>query len=115
MLWVDADTVIVNPRVPVETFLPPWAFTDVNMLVTTDVDGLEGGVFALRVCTWSIRFLSAVLAFPHYRPEVPAAFRDQTAMAHMLADAAFADQVVRLPRRSLNACPTECDETAHPS
>lgn len=88
--WFDADTVILNPSTPLETFLPPrnlHALRSVNLLITSNWDGLNSGVFALRVSPWSVSFLSAVLAYPIYEADRTRRdrFRDQSAFQFLLA------------------------------
>ena len=34
--WVDADTVITNPNIPLEVFLPPEEFPHLHLLATAD-------------------------------------------------------------------------------
>ena len=87
--WFDADTVILNPSTPLETFLPPRhlpALRSVNLLITSNWDGLNSGVFALRVSPWSVSFLSAVLAYPIYEADRTRRdrFRDQAAFQFLL-------------------------------
>ncbi|KAF2225014.1 hypothetical protein BDZ85DRAFT_194813, partial [Elsinoe ampelina] len=115
LLWVDADTVLLNPYVPVETFLPPSPeFDDVNLLVTRDWNGLNNGVFPVRVCQWSVELFAAIVSFRFYRPEAPLVFRDQSAMDELLKDARFRGNVVWAPQRWFNAYQGEHNETLAP-
>lgn len=116
LFWVDADTIIINPYVPVEVFLPPatheWA--DVHMLVTHDWNGLNNGIFPIRVCEWSVQLLSAIIAYPHYKPEDELQFRDQSAMARVLEVPYFKRRTVLVPQRWFNAYQGEIEETIAP-
>lgn len=91
--WFDADTAIMNPYTPLEIFTPPddaehEALKNVDLLIASNWDGLNSGVFALRVAPWSVSFISAVLAYPIYETERQKTdrFRDQSAFQFLLAD-----------------------------
>ncbi|KAI9694937.1 MAG: hypothetical protein M1822_000554 [Bathelium mastoideum] len=116
LFWMDADTVLLNPHIPIAAFLPPESggFEDVHLVVAHDFNGLNNGVFALRVCRWSVQLLLAVLAFPHYRPEHFLLFRDQSAMEELLKEPRFARHSVTAPQRWFNAYQGEHNETLAP-
>lgn len=114
LFWVDADTIIINPHVPAEIFLPPHGFNDVHLLVSHDFNGLNNGVFPIRVHPWSVELLSAVLAFPIYRPDENLLFRDQSAMGELLKTPKFARHTVQAPQRWFNAYQGEINETIAP-
>ncbi|THV88421.1 hypothetical protein D6D27_07279, partial [Aureobasidium pullulans] len=62
LAWVDPDTLVLNQQVPMDIFLPPPE-EEINLIATHDDDGyFNGGVFFLRVDTWSLEFLIQVLA-----------------------------------------------------
>ncbi|KAK3694182.1 hypothetical protein B0T22DRAFT_451833 [Podospora appendiculata] len=117
--WFDADTAILNPHTPLEIFLPPENLTgleNVDLIINSNWDGLNSGVFALRVSPWSVTFLSAVLAYPIYEAHRIATdrFRDQSAFQFLLqsADSPFADTPmkgkdhwVEVPMRWFNSLP----------
>lgn len=54
LFWVDvdADTIILNPHLPIDVFLPPPGseFDDINLMYSSDWNGLNNGVFPVRVC-----------------------------------------------------------------
>lgn len=116
LFWMDADTVLLNPYIPIAAFLPPESggFDDVNLVVVHDWNGLNNGVFAIRVCRWSVELLTAVLAFPHYRSDFFLLFRDQSAMDELLKERRFARQTVKAPQRWFNAYQGEHNETLAP-
>lgn len=35
-MWFDAGTLVTNPFIPAETFLPPFDLDDVHLLATED-------------------------------------------------------------------------------
>ncbi|KAF2095448.1 hypothetical protein NA57DRAFT_7934, partial [Rhizodiscina lignyota] len=104
LFWVDADTIILNPYVPIEVFLPPaGGWDDVHMLVTSDWNGLNNGVFPIRVCQWSVELLSSILSYRVYRPQADLQFRDQSAMDALLKEERFSSHVLHVPQRWFNA------------
>lgn len=105
LAWYDADTMVFNRLVPLEIFLPPPDLTVVQALVTQDWNGLNAGVFLLRVSEWTVEFLSAVLAFPIFRPDVQLTWSEQSAMDVLLREERFANGSVIVPARWFNAYP----------
>ncbi|TKA58768.1 hypothetical protein B0A49_12021 [Cryomyces minteri] len=115
LLWVDADTILLNPYIPVEIFLPPSpAFDDVHLMVSHDWNGLNNGVFPIRVHRWSVELLSAIVAFRHYLPDENLVFRDQSAMEFLLRQRKFKMHTVEAPQRWFNAYQGEHNETLAP-
>ena len=76
----------MNPKLPLEIFLPPSQWSQVHLLVTNDLNGLNDGIFFLRVHEWSLWFLSTVLAFTYYRPDVDLRYGEQTAMELLIQE-----------------------------
>jgi hypothetical protein len=115
LLWVDADTIMLNPHIPLEIFLPPSPqFDDVHLLVTRDWNGLNNGVFPIRVNQWAVELLSAVVSSRYYKPDQDLTFRDQSAMDLLLKDKKFAAHTVEAPQRWFNAYQGEHNETLAP-
>ncbi|KAK3632992.1 hypothetical protein LTR56_016040 [Elasticomyces elasticus] len=116
LFWVDADTIILNPYVPIEAFLPPAGreFEDVHMIFTEDWNGLNNGVFPVRVNRWSVDLFSAIVSFRYYRPDDPLPMRDQSAMGDLLEEPHFSKHLVQAPQRWFNAYQGEHNETLAP-
>jgi hypothetical protein len=76
---------------------------EVNLLVTNDMNGLNNGIFLLRVSPWSVSLFTAILAFRHYNPTVELKFTEQSAMELVLKDDRFRDQVQFVPQHWFNA------------
>ncbi|KAF2212554.1 glycosyltransferase family 34 protein, partial [Cercospora zeae-maydis SCOH1-5] len=116
LLWVDADTVLLNPHIPIDVFLPPPGseFDDIHLVYANDWNGLNNGVFPVRVNQWAVNLFSAIVSFRHYRPTDPLVFRDQSAMDSLLHDPAFSPHVVQAPQRWFNAYQGEHNETLAP-
>ncbi|KAI5358868.1 putative Heat shock protein 70kD domain superfamily [Septoria linicola] len=116
LLWVDADTVLLNPHIPIDVFLPPpgGEFDDIHLVYSNDWNGLNNGVFPVRVNQWAVQLFSAIVSFRHYRPNDPLTFRDQSAMDILLHEPAFAPHIVQAPQRWFNAYQGEHNETLAP-
>ena len=106
--WFDADSMIINPEIPLEIFLPPANFNDVHLLAGKDHNGLNTGIFFMRVHRWSIDFLVRVLGLPVFKPEIDLGYSaDQTAMAMVLNEPQFRGHLVYQPRTWYNAYMTD--------
>lgn len=59
-----------------------------HLLIASNWDGLNSGAFALRIHPWTVALLSAVLAYPIYKPDRVQTdrFRDQSAFQYLLED-----------------------------
>ena len=101
--WVDADTIILNPNIPLNIFLPPAEFSHLHLLVTADPHGLNNGVFFIKVHPWSVELLSAVVAYRMYRPYAELQYRDQSALVSVLEERHFKKNYSLLPQRWINA------------
>ena len=99
LMWVDGDSIIINPEIMPQIFLPPPDFNNVNFLVTKDHNGMNTGVFFLRVCDWSVKFMSKVLAYPLFRPDVDLGrSADQSAMELVAQEEGFRGATLYQPR-----------------
>lgn len=102
LFWFDADTVVMNYKMPLETFLPPDGddnLEDVHIIVTEDWNGLNNGVFGIRIVPDSVNLLASILAFREFRPETMLPFQDQSAMEMVLKQHNFAEHAVTVPQR----------------
>jgi hypothetical protein len=117
LFWADADTVILNPYVPLEIFLPPRKpeFEETYLLYANDWNGfLNNGVFLVKVNQWAVKFFSAIVSYRHYKPKEKLAFRDQGAMGKVMKEPYFVNSVVQAPQRWFNAYQGEHNETLAP-
>ena len=101
----------MNPNVPLESFLPPPAFSHIHLLVTADPHGLNNGVFFIKVHSWSVELISAVVAYPYFHPETELQYRDQSALVEVLREKHFQNHVLYLPQRWFNAYQQALDPT----
>ncbi|KAK5733282.1 hypothetical protein LTS12_026970, partial [Elasticomyces elasticus] len=85
LMWVDADSIIINPAISSEVFLPPSDLSHIHFVGTRDHIGLNTGIFYLRVSAWSVSFLVETLGMPLYKPELELGrSADQEAMGKIL-------------------------------
>lgn len=107
--WVDADTVVTNPNIPLEIFLPPEEFPHIHLLATADPHGPNNGIFFLKIHPWSVELLSAVIAYPTFRPDQALQYRDQSALEKILKEPKFHRNFAIVPQRWFNAYQAEED------
>ncbi|KAL3492772.1 cytochrome P450 [Aspergillus germanicus] len=104
LMWVDADSAVLNPAIPLEIFFPPNDLSSIHLVATKDHKGLNTGIFFLRVHPWTINLLTETLAFPAYNPSIDLDIQvDQSAMERVLNGSKYRDNVTYLPRTWINA------------
>lgn len=102
LFWFDADTVVVNYNIAMEDFLPPdqdEVLGKINILVADDWNGLNNGVFGIRVSRYAAELFAGILAFRDFEPDTPLPFQDQSAMEYMLKRRKFINHVAKVPQR----------------
>ncbi|KAI9796562.1 MAG: hypothetical protein M1833_006126 [Piccolia ochrophora] len=117
LFFFDADTIILNPNIPLSAFLPPDVAPDaasksefnsssIHFLPNADGGGINIGTFFLRVHPWSLAFLLRVLELPHVRPELKIEESwntEQNAYKHAAAEADHREHIRYIPRHWINA------------
>ena len=107
LMWVDGDTVIMNPKIPLDIFLPPSedkAWSHVHLVVTNDHRGLNNGVFFLRVHEWSVWLMNSCLNTQIHQPDLDLEFGDQSALQYWLHEVEnFKNNTIHVPQRWFNA------------
>ncbi|GCB17272.1 uncharacterized alpha-1,2-galactosyltransferase C637.06 [Aspergillus awamori] len=110
LFWVDGDTAVMNPNIPLEIFLPPERYTDTHLLMAKDWNGINNGVFFMRVNQWAVELLSATLSYPVVHPEVGLFWADQSAMENVINENDyFSRSIAFCPLRWFNAYPRNAD------
>ncbi|KAJ5633315.1 hypothetical protein N7490_009654 [Penicillium lividum] len=110
LMWVDADSIILNRQVPMQIFLPPSDLGDIHLVVSKDHQGLNTGIMFLQVHPWTVTFLSETMGYPLYLPQEDLGrSADQESMRRVLDKTTggpngegYADGVVYLPRPWIN-------------
>jgi hypothetical protein len=76
LFWHDRDTIVMNPHIPLDAFLPPEPeFAHINLLVTKDRNGLNNGVFFVRVSEWGLKM---------YMPDLQLKYTEQSGMEEVI-------------------------------
>ncbi|OAQ99598.1 hypothetical protein LLEC1_05921 [Akanthomyces lecanii] len=109
--WVDADSILINPEIPAEIFLPPADLADIHAVATKDHNGLNTGIIFVRVHPWTVTMLSETIGYPLHHPEVGLGGNaDQDVMAGIFKKqqggpdgAGYANDVIYIPRPLINA------------
>jgi len=102
VMWIDADAIIMNLRTHATDLIPE----DRDMVFATDFNGLNSGVFLVRYCDWSLKFLDTVyfLGDVNYDPDGFGAKWEQNTIKHLLEH--FDDSaahVAMLPQDRMNS------------
>lgn len=85
LFWHDRDTVLMNPQIPLDIFVPPEPeFAHVHLIVTRDRNGLNNGVFMVRVGQWAFKLFASALSIMEYEPEVRLKYSEQSAMEEVI-------------------------------
>jgi len=102
VMWVDADAVVMNHRVRAESLIPQGH----DLVFASDDNGLVAGIFLIRYCEWSLKFLETVffLGDLNSDPDDFGPKWEQNTIKHILKHfAGFAGHVALLPKRQLNS------------
>jgi hypothetical protein len=107
---VDADSIILNPAMPVDAFLPPADMKHVHMISSRDQNGLNAGILLFRVDLWTVNFLTETLGYPLFQPDKELGpGQEQEAMNRILKRPAASEQKrpynegnVFMPRKWIN-------------
>jgi len=83
IFWLDGDVSITNPTIKLETFLPEDE--NINFVAATDYNGLNAGVFFLKVNSWSYNIIINAMSYPHFKEKEYLRFAEQTALNNVLS------------------------------
>ncbi|KAH7112846.1 hypothetical protein B0J11DRAFT_585308 [Dendryphion nanum] len=110
LLWHDRDTVLMNPQIPLDIFVPPEPqFSNIHMLVTNDRNGLNNGVFLVRVNQWAFKLFASALSIREYQPDIPLKYTEQSGMEEAIKRPWWANSVAYVPQRWFNGFPSQDD------
>lgn len=93
LFWHDRDVVLMNPNIPLDVFLPPsdgsgegghGGFEHINAIVTRDRNGLNNGVFFVRVSEWSLKMFASALSVREYERGVELKYSEQSGMERVI-------------------------------
>ena len=108
VMWMDADTIIMNDKIPVSSFLPQDTTHDF-LVVDDKGGGYNSGVFLFRNTEWSKKFLDRWWNMKRFvRPAGLSLSGDNAALKYILAEMEtntkdFHDHVLAPPRCTFNS------------
>lgn len=101
IVWLDADTLIMNQDIRLEDIINEKA----NLIIGKDWNGINSGVFFIRNCDWSKRFLKSVYARTDC---IDLKWPEQIAMYNEIQEnLEFGAKVKIVPQRLFNSYPVE--------
>jgi len=83
IFWVDGDVILANPNIRLESFLPNEKMNNVHFICADDVNGLNAGVFLIRVHPWSLNFIMRAISYSYYDKK-GLKFADQSSLNNVL-------------------------------
>lgn len=78
VVWIDADALIMNFNTRLETYLDDRF----SLVIGSEWNGINAGVFFLKRCAWSFNFLRKTMSVPREGLQ----FFDQSQMAKVIAE-----------------------------
>jgi Protein of unknown function, DUF273 len=107
VFWMDADTVIMNSSISLESFLPE----DFDLLLTEEKgQSWNAGAWVIRNSPWSLEFLDTWWNMTSFvRPKGLAISGDNDALKHYLTerhDELFGTKIVQVTRCTFNSVAT---------
>ncbi|MDE3056195.1 MAG: class I SAM-dependent methyltransferase [Verrucomicrobiota bacterium] len=95
--WSDADSLIMNPAIPLESFLDDNYF----LIVTEDFLEINTGQFFIKNCEKSVEFLKEV--YSHEKHSHHRLAEQRAMMAELEQNPSWRDQIKILPQRMFNS------------
>lgn len=94
----------MNQNVPLEIFEPPSDYSHINWIAAKDFNGLNAGVFLLRVNRWSLNLLLRTATYKHYHPDENYSWEEQSILARLTEnDEEFKSGSMYVPKLWFNA------------
>jgi hypothetical protein len=105
--WQDADTIIMNRSIAIESFLPPND-SSIDLLLTEEKGrSWNAGAWVLRRSNWALEFLDAWWNMTGFvKPMGLTTSGDNDALKHYLTehyDELFGTKIVEVPRCTFNS------------
>ncbi|KAF2204901.1 hypothetical protein GQ43DRAFT_363558 [Delitschia confertaspora ATCC 74209] len=102
IMWTDASTILLNPLIPLSTFLPPpneAVFDSVLLIATKPATHLSTAAFFIRVSPASLALLTKTMAAPMYADKGKdwGNAIDESALQVVLSEDEYKDMVVYQP------------------
>jgi hypothetical protein len=104
VMWVDADAMVMNWRVRAESLIRDGH----DLIFASDFNGLVSGIFLVRCCAWTVKFLDTVFFLGDLVKD-PDRFGpkwEQNTIKHVLENfAGFQSRIAILPEKVMNSSP----------
>eukprot|EP00833_Pecoramyces_ruminatium_P006880 jgi/Orpsp1_1/1180912/evm.model.c7180000075104.1 len=101
ILWVDGDTVLTNPNIELEAFIPEN--NNIHFVAADDYNGLNAGVFLIRVHSWSLNFLMTTSSYAYYHSKKILKYSDQSSLNNALVEQKEDEHYVIVPQNWFNS------------
>jgi len=101
IFWVDSDTIIGNPNIKLESFLPEN--DNIHFIASNDSNGLSTGVFFLRVHPWSLNFLNRALSYSYFNIKKSQRYSEQTSINNVLLESDEQEHYTIVPQDWFNS------------
>jgi ADP-heptose:LPS heptosyltransferase len=102
VMWLDADAIVMDLDFPATRLIDDH----VDLIFASDQNGLNSGIFLIRHCEWSLRFLESVylLGEVHLDPDGYNPLWEQSTFKHLIVHFAEVEQHVKiLPQVAMNS------------
>jgi len=86
IFWVDSDVILTNPNIRLESFLPNDKMNKIHFIASDDSNGLNAGVFFIRVHPWSLNLLMRAMAYSYNNKGKTLDFADQSSLNNVLTE-----------------------------
>jgi len=103
VFWVDSDVVLCNPNIKLESFLPDDNMSNIHLIASDDINGLNAGVFLIRVHPWSLNFIMRAMSYSYYVRDKGLKYADQSSMNNVLVGDEELDHYIIVPQNWFNS------------
>jgi len=103
IFWVDSDSTLINPNLSLDSFIPPLDKDNVHFVIADDINGLNAGMFLIRVHPWSLSFLMRACSYSYFNKDTFLTFADQSALLHILIEHQEDDHYMIVPQNWFNS------------
>jgi len=83
IFWADGDVILANPNIRLESFLP--RNQDIH-LIAADRNGLNAGVFFIRVHPWTLNFLLRAGSYAYYKNNTYYRYGEEAGINNVLVE-----------------------------
>jgi len=103
IFWVDCDVILANPNLKLETFLPSDKMSNTHLIFADDVNGMNAGVFLIRVHPWSLNVLMRAMSYSYFNNKQGLKYADQSSLNNVLVSGEESDHYVVVPQNWFNS------------